>query len=130
VKAVGLIKILTNEQTLSEVMRKMPVANQKQWAQQRPTWMQGKVSREGLNILDQNWRDSLEIPAADLYGTVMGVRLMQPRKQRSCLVREPRRVQMLSWLSQKELRSQENTQGDLKEDGYKPEDKDKKEDSR
>ncbi len=43
-KSVGLTKILIYEHTLSGIMVRMPVADCKQWAKERTTWMQGDVS--------------------------------------------------------------------------------------
>jgi hypothetical protein len=43
-KAVGLIKMLVNEQRLTGILEKMPADDWKQWAKEKPMWMQVEVS--------------------------------------------------------------------------------------
>jgi hypothetical protein len=40
---VGLLKKLLNNQILSIIMVRMPAVDRKQWAVDRPTWMNGEM---------------------------------------------------------------------------------------
>ncbi len=58
--------MLINVQTLSGTRGKMPAALWKQWAKERPKWMQREESVAFERFMGYKWRDSLNITTPDL----------------------------------------------------------------
>jgi hypothetical protein len=56
---------LINDQTLPGIMAWMPVVDWKQWARERPAWISGPVEDAFWTFVDQKWRDSLNVAAAE-----------------------------------------------------------------
>jgi hypothetical protein len=62
----GLLYRLINDQTLPSIMGRMPLSDWKQWARERPVWVRGMVEDAFWLFVDQKWRDSLNVAAAEL----------------------------------------------------------------
>jgi hypothetical protein len=64
-KKAGLLSRLINDQTLPDILAKMPPTDWRQWARERPSWMREAVEEAFWNFVDQKWRDALNIAAAE-----------------------------------------------------------------
>jgi hypothetical protein len=64
-RKAGLLHRLVNDQTLLGILTKMPPAEWRQWAKERPTWMREAVEEAFWNFVDQKWRDALNVAAAE-----------------------------------------------------------------
>ncbi len=64
-RKAGLLGRLINDQTLPGVLAKMPPADWRQWAKERPVWMREAIEEAFWNFVDQKWRDALNIAAAE-----------------------------------------------------------------
>jgi hypothetical protein len=53
---VNLLRKLINEQTLPGVMNCIPPSDWKQWAKERPSWVQKDIEAAPWRFLDQNGR--------------------------------------------------------------------------
>ncbi len=53
-----------NDQTLTAIMARLPLGDWKQWAKERPQWIQGSLEDAFWKFVDQKWRDSLNVAAA------------------------------------------------------------------
>ncbi len=63
-RKAGLLYRLVNDQTLPGILAKMPPADWRQWARERPTGMREAVEEAFWNFVDQKWRDALNVVAA------------------------------------------------------------------
>ncbi len=63
-KAQLLLRLI-NDQTLPGIMARMPLGDWKQWAKERPQWIQGSLEYVFWKFVDQKWRDSLNLAAAE-----------------------------------------------------------------
>jgi hypothetical protein len=50
---------LINNQTLPGIMSQMSPGNRKQWAKERPLWIQDNIEEAFWKFLDQKWRNSI-----------------------------------------------------------------------
>jgi hypothetical protein len=64
-RKAGLLHRLVNDQTLPSILAKMPPADWRQWAKERPTWMREAVEEAFWKFVDQKWRDALNVAAAE-----------------------------------------------------------------
>jgi hypothetical protein len=69
-KSVVFLGMRFNEQTLAAITEGMPVAAWKQWARERPTWLQGDVALVE-KFIDHKRKDSLNIAADKRAGSVV-----------------------------------------------------------
>jgi hypothetical protein len=56
---------LVNDQTLPSIMARMPLGDWKQWAKERPKWIQENLERAFWKFMDQKWNVSLNVAAAE-----------------------------------------------------------------
>jgi hypothetical protein len=75
-RKAGLLGRLVNDQTLPGILAKMPPADWRQWAKERPAWMREAIEEAFWNFVDQKWRDALNVAAAEppAWGTGSGGR--------------------------------------------------------
>jgi hypothetical protein len=75
-RKAGLLGRLVNDQTLPAILAKMPPADWRQWAKERPVWMRESIEEAFWNFADQKWRDALNVAAAEppAWGTGGGGR--------------------------------------------------------
>ncbi len=64
-RKAGLLNRLINNQTLPGILAKMPPADWRQWAKERPAWMREAIEEAFWNFVDQKWRDALNMAAAE-----------------------------------------------------------------
>ncbi len=64
-RKAGLLGRLINDQTLPGNLAKMPPADWRQWAKERPAWMREAIEEAFWNFVDQKWRDALNVAAAE-----------------------------------------------------------------
>jgi hypothetical protein len=64
-RKAGLLNRLINDQTLPGILAKMPPADWRQWAKERPAWMREAIEEAFWNFVDQKWRDALNVAAAE-----------------------------------------------------------------
>jgi hypothetical protein len=60
-----LLHRLINDQTLPSIMARIPLGDWKQWAKERPQWIHGSLEEAFWKFIDQNWRDLLNVMAAE-----------------------------------------------------------------
>jgi hypothetical protein len=60
-RKAGLLGRLINDQTLPRILAKMPPADWRQWAKERPVWMREAIEEAFWNFVDQKWRDALNV---------------------------------------------------------------------
>ncbi len=68
----GLLHRLINDQTLPSIMCQMPLSDWKQWAKERPVCVCGVVEDAFWAFMDQKWKDSLNVAAAEPAGWDQG----------------------------------------------------------
>ncbi len=68
----GLLHRLINDQTLPSIMCQMPLNDWKQWAKERPVCVCGVVEDAFWAFMDQKWKDSLNVAAAEPAGWDQG----------------------------------------------------------
>ncbi len=73
-RKAGLLSQLINNQTLPSILAKMPPSDWCQWARERPTWMREAIEEAFWNFVDQKWRGTLNVAAAEppIWGTGSG----------------------------------------------------------
>ncbi len=71
-RKAGLLHRLVNDQTLPGIMARMPVGDWKQWAKERPLWIGGPMEGAFWVFVDQKWKDSLNVAAAEPAGWEQG----------------------------------------------------------
>jgi hypothetical protein len=76
-RKASIVHRLINDQTLPGIMAGMPVGDWRQWAKERPTWIGNPVEDAFWAFIDQKWRDSLNVAAAEPAGWDQGG---EPRK--------------------------------------------------
>jgi hypothetical protein len=64
-RKAGMLGRLINDQTLPDVLRRMPPMDWRQWARERPNWMRESTEEAFWNFVDQKWRDALNVAAAE-----------------------------------------------------------------
>ncbi len=62
---VRLLTKLINDRTLPGIMALMPPGDWKQWTQERPQWIHENMEKAFWRFVDQKWRDSLNMAAAE-----------------------------------------------------------------
>jgi hypothetical protein len=72
-RKAGQLNRLINDQTLPGILAKMPPADWRQWAKERPAWMREAIEEAFWNFVDQKWRDALNVAAAEPPAWVQGV---------------------------------------------------------
>jgi hypothetical protein len=60
-----LLRRFINNQMLPGIMARMPLGDWKQWAKERPQWIQGSREEAFWKFKDPKWRDSLNVAAAE-----------------------------------------------------------------
>jgi hypothetical protein len=83
-RKAGLLGRLINDQTLPGILAKMPPADWRQWAKERPVWMREAIEEAFWNFVDQKWRDALNEAAAEppAWGAGSGGRAAPPDSTR------------------------------------------------
>jgi hypothetical protein len=71
-RKVGLLHHFINDQMLPSILARMPMEDWKQWARERPVWIGGPVEDAFWTFMDQQWRDSLNVAAAEPGGWDQG----------------------------------------------------------
>ncbi len=68
---------LINDQTLPNILGRMPPMDWRQWAKERPNWIRETTEEAFWNFVDQKWRDALNVAAAELpaWGAGGGARV-------------------------------------------------------
>ncbi len=56
---------LINDQTLPDILGRMPPMDWRQWAKERPSWTRETTEEAFWNFVDQKWRDALNVAAAE-----------------------------------------------------------------
>ncbi len=64
-RKAGMLGRLINDQTLPDILRRMPPMDWRQWARERPNWMRESTEEAFWNFVDQKWRDALNVAAAE-----------------------------------------------------------------
>jgi hypothetical protein len=64
-RKAGLLRRLINDQTLPGILARMPPTGWRQWAKERPVWMREAIEEAFWNLVDQKWRDALNVAAAE-----------------------------------------------------------------
>jgi hypothetical protein len=54
-RTMGHLKLLINNQTIPNIMGKMPHTDGKQWATSRPEWMQVEIEEAFERFVEQKW---------------------------------------------------------------------------
>jgi hypothetical protein len=73
-KKAGLLGRLINDQTLPGILARMPPTDWRQWAREQPNWMREATEEAFWNLVDQKWRDALNVAAAELPAWGAGAR--------------------------------------------------------
>ncbi len=73
-RKAGLLGRLINNQTLPGILARMPPTDWRQWAREQPNWMREATEEAFWNLVDQKWRDALNVAAAEppAWGTGAG----------------------------------------------------------
>jgi hypothetical protein len=71
-RKTGILHRLINDQILPSIMVWMPLGDWKQWAKERPKWISGLMEDAFWAFVDQKWRDSLNVTAAEPAGWDQG----------------------------------------------------------
>jgi hypothetical protein len=64
-RKAGLLHRLINDQSLPGIMARMPMGDWKQWAKERPVWIGTPREDTFWAFVDQKWKDSLNVAAAE-----------------------------------------------------------------
>ncbi len=64
-RKAGMLGRLINDQTLPDILGRMPPMDWRQWARERPNWMRETTEEAFWNFVDQKWRDALNVAAAE-----------------------------------------------------------------
>jgi hypothetical protein len=64
-KGIGRIGLLINDQTIPNIMGKIPYTDWREWATRRPDWMQQDVATAFEGFVERKWQDTLNIAAAE-----------------------------------------------------------------
>jgi hypothetical protein len=76
-RKAGMLGRLINDQTLSNILGRMPPMDWRQWARERPNWIRETTEEAFWNFVDQKWRDAINVAAAEpsAWGTGGGARV-------------------------------------------------------
>jgi hypothetical protein len=76
-RKAGMLGRLINDQTLSNILGRMPPMDWRQWARERPNWIRETTEEAFWNFVDQKWRDALNVAAAEppAWGVGSGARV-------------------------------------------------------
>jgi hypothetical protein len=64
-RKAGMLGRLINDQTLSNILSRMPPMDWRQWARERPIWIRETTEEAFWNFVDQKWKDALNVAAAE-----------------------------------------------------------------
>jgi hypothetical protein len=67
-KAIGRVELLTNDQTVPKIMRKMPFADWKERASRRPEWAHEELGAAFEIFVERKWRDALNVAVIESSG--------------------------------------------------------------
>jgi hypothetical protein len=75
-RKAGLLGRLINDQTLPNILSRMPPMDWRQWARERPNWIRESPEEAFWCFVDQKWRDALNVAAAEppAWGAGAGAR--------------------------------------------------------
>jgi hypothetical protein len=59
IRGVNFLRKLINEQPLLGIMSNMSTSDWKQWAKERPSWVQEDIEEAFWRFVDKKWKDSL-----------------------------------------------------------------------
>ncbi len=76
-RKAGMLGRLINDQTLSNILTRMPPMDWRQWARERPNWIRETTEEAFWNFVDQKWKDAINVAAAEppAWGTGSGARV-------------------------------------------------------
>jgi hypothetical protein len=76
-RKAGMLGRLINDQTLPNILGRMPPMDWRQWARERPILIRETTEEAFWNFVDQKWRDALNVAAAEppAWGTGGGARV-------------------------------------------------------
>jgi hypothetical protein len=64
-RKAGMLRRLINDQTLPNILSRMPPMDLRQWARERPNWIRENPEEAFWGFVDQKWRDALNVAAAE-----------------------------------------------------------------
>jgi hypothetical protein len=64
-RKAGMLGRLINDQTLPNILGRMPPMDWRQWARERPSWTRETTKEAFWNFVDQKWRDALNVATAE-----------------------------------------------------------------
>jgi hypothetical protein len=64
-RKAGMHGRLINDQTLPNILSRMPPMDWRQWARERPNWLRENPEEAFWSFVDQKWRDALNVAAAE-----------------------------------------------------------------
>jgi hypothetical protein len=64
-RSIGRQSLLINDQTVPQIMGKMPYADWKEWATKRPEWMREDMGLTFEKFVERKWKDALNVAAAE-----------------------------------------------------------------
>jgi hypothetical protein len=76
-RKAGMLGRLINDQTLPNILSRMPPMDWRQWARERPNWIRENPEEAFWSFVDQKWKDALNVAAAEpsAWGTGAGTRV-------------------------------------------------------
>jgi hypothetical protein len=64
-RKAGMLERLINDQTLPGILGRMPPMDWRQWARERPDWSREPTEEAFWRFVDQKWKDSINVAAAE-----------------------------------------------------------------
>jgi hypothetical protein len=64
-RKAGMLEKLINDQTLPGILGRMPPMDWRQWARERPDWSREPTEEAFWRFVDQKWKDSINVAAAE-----------------------------------------------------------------
>jgi hypothetical protein len=64
-RKAGMLEKLINDQTLPGILGRMPPMDWRQWARERPDWSREPAEEAFWRFVDQKWKDSINVAAAE-----------------------------------------------------------------
>ncbi len=64
-RKAGILEKLINDQTLPGILGRMPPMDWRQWARERPDWSREPAEEAFWKLVDQKWKDSINVAAAE-----------------------------------------------------------------
>jgi hypothetical protein len=64
-RKAGMLEKLINDQTLPNILGRMPPMDWRQWARERPDWSREPADEAFWKFVDQKWKDAINVAAAE-----------------------------------------------------------------